>query len=152
MRSYCRCLKVVSLLVGCAAWALALQEGDVSAYLSTGDYVRAIEAVLRSRVSKVEKDGVTGVLILDGLVDPDAKTKPPYTLADGFARMERAALRGRRQSVADLRAKFEVGINYQGKNSLMAPVEALASCWRQVEGGSQKAAGCVALRRQLRVP
>ena len=150
MRSYCHCLSL--LVLGCAAFACAVQEADVAAYLTKGDYAGAIEAVSRSKVSKVEKDGVTGILILDGLADPEATTKPPYTLADGLARMERAALRGRHQSVADLRAKFTVGVNYQGRNRLMAPYRSLAECWQQVQAGSTKAAACVALRKQLQIP
>jgi|HubBroStandDraft_4_1064222.scaffolds.fasta_scaffold400811_2 hypothetical protein len=128
---------------------------DTSAFnalLAKGDYAAAIQFVEQSSLSAGEKDGVTGILILDGLADKSPASRPPFPLAEGFARLERAALAGRDQSIADLRAKFTNGINDAGKNSLMAPNPALAQCWGAVESGKKKPAACVQLRKRLRVP
>ena len=126
--------------------------GDFNRYLANGDYAGAIAFAEKSSLPHSERDGIVGNLILDGLVDPAASTRPPYSLSEGFARLERAAAAGRVQSAADLRAKFTVGINYEGKNILMAPVAALSQCWAQVEAGEQSAASCIALRQRIHVP
>jgi hypothetical protein len=125
---------------------------DFNLLVSKGDYAGAIAFVEKSNLAPDEKDGINGNLILDGLADPAASTRPPYTLSDGFARLERAAAAGRVQSVADLRAKFTVGVNYEGKSVLMAPVARLGQCWAKVEAGTQSAAFCIALRQRLHVP
>jgi hypothetical protein len=125
---------------------------DFNALLKQGDYAGAIAFVEKSSISPTEKDGVAGTLILDGLVDPQASTRPAYRLSEGFARMERAAAAGRVQSISDLRAKFSTGINYAGKNILMAPNPALANCWSKVEAGAEKADACIAMRQRLRIP
>jgi hypothetical protein len=125
---------------------------EFNALVSKGDYAGAIALVEKSGLAADEKDGITGTLILDGLVDPEASTRPGFPLGEGFTRMERAVSAGRTQSVADLRAKFTTGINYQGKNILMPPHQGLATCWTNVEAGKEKATACIAMRRRLRVP
>jgi hypothetical protein len=125
---------------------------DFNALLRKGDYAGAIAFVEKSTLPAREKDGIIGTLILDGLVDQSASTRPPYPLAEGLARMEHAASAGRAQSVADLRAKFTTGLNDSGKNKLMPPNDALAKCWSDVEGGKQKPVMCVRLRKRLHVP
>jgi hypothetical protein len=62
------------------------------------------------------------------------------------------AVAGRGQSVADQRAKFTTGINYEGKNVLMAPNPPLAECWTKVESAQAAPSTCIALRRHLQVP
>jgi hypothetical protein len=123
-----------------------------NALLAKGDYAGAIQFVKRSSLSASDKDGVTGTLILDGLADRSATSRPPFPLSEGFARLEKAASAGRAQSVADLRAKFTTGINDAGKNSIMPPNDALAKCWEGVESGRKKASACIQLRKRLRVP
>ena len=123
-----------------------------TALVQKGDYAGAIAMVEKSSAPPREKDGVIGVVILDGLVDPSPTTRPPYSLADGFTRMERAASAGREQSIADLRARFTTGVNYEGKNILMPPNTALASCWTEVEAGTRKPGACIEMRKRLHVP
>ena len=135
-----------------AAPRLADAASEFNALLGKGDYAGAIAFVEKSALTAAEKDGVTGTLILDGLVDPSASTRPAHPLAEGFTRMERAAAAGREQSVADLRAKFTTGINYEGKNILLPPHRALAECWANVEAGNEKATACISMRQRLRVP
>ncbi|HLK67357.1 MAG TPA: hypothetical protein VKU19_28170 [Bryobacteraceae bacterium] len=130
----------------------AQEAADFAALLQKGDYAGAIAFTETSAMASRDKDGVIGTLILDGLVDHGATTRPKASLADGFDRMERAAAAGRSQSVADLRAKFTTGVNDAGKNSLMAPLPALAKCWTDVEQGSEKAGSCIQMRQKLRVP
>jgi hypothetical protein len=125
---------------------------DFNSFLGKGDYAGAIKFVEHSALSDSEKDGTNGNLILDGWVDPSAVSRPPYPLAAGFATLERAAVAGRGQSVADLRAKFTTGINYEGKNVLMAPNPPLAECWTKVESAQEAPSTCIALRRHLQVP
>ena len=125
---------------------------EFTAFLNKGDYAGAIKFVEQSGLTESEKDGVKGNLILDGWADPAAATRPPYPLAAGFDSLERAAIAGRKQSVTDLSAKFATGVNYEGKNVLMAPAPSLATCWARVEAADAQAATCVALRRELRVP
>jgi hypothetical protein len=125
---------------------------EFNTLVSKGDYAGAIAFVEKSGLPADEKDGITGTLILDGLVDPNASTRPAYPLGEGFIRMERAVSAGRTQSAADLRAKFTTGINYEGKNILMPPNEALANCWTDVEAGKEKSAACIAMRQRLRIP
>ena len=141
------------LLLACQYPADEEQEAKaMNALLQKGDYAGAIAFVEKSGVPASDKDGVIGTLIADGLVDREASTRPQYTLADGFTRMERAAAAGRIQSVADLRAKFTTGINDRGRNVLMPPVPELATCWTDVEEGKEKAASCIAMRERLKVP
>lgn len=131
----------------------AAPAADFNTLLQKGDYAGAIAFVnAAADIPANEKDGVIGTLILDGLVDPKATTKPPYKLGDGFDRLERAVVAGRTQSVADLRAKFSTGINYEGKNSLMPANEDLAKCWSEVESGSRKPPACIEMRKSLHVP
>jgi hypothetical protein len=125
---------------------------DFAAILDKGDYAGAIKFVEQSSVPTSEKDGLKGNLILDGWVDPAAVSRPPYPLVTGFDSLERAALAGRSQSITDLRAKLTTGINFEGKNVLMAPNPPLAQCWARVEAATEQPATCVALRRQLKVP
>jgi hypothetical protein len=112
----------------------------------------ATEAAEFGAMTSAEKDGVTGNLILDGHVDPRAVSRPPYPLAEGFIRLERAAAAGRKQSIADLRAKFTTGLNFEGKNPLIPPIAALAKCWTEVGSGTAKASVCIEMRKKLRVP
>jgi hypothetical protein len=125
---------------------------DFNALVRRGDYAAAISFVEKSQLPAGEKDGVTGTLILDGLVDPSPATRPPYPLTEGFTRLERAASAGRVQSIADLRGKFTTGLNYAGKNILLPPNDALAKCWANVEAGTDKAATCITMRQRLQVP
>jgi hypothetical protein len=125
---------------------------DFNSFLSKGDYAGAIKFVEQSALSDVEKDGTNGNLILDGWVDPNAVSRPPYPLTVGFVTLERAAAAGRSQSVADLRAKFTTGINYEGKKVLMAPNQPLAECWTKVESVQEAPSTCITLRRRLQVP
>jgi hypothetical protein len=120
--------------------------------LQKGDYAGAIRFVEQSSAAQPEKDGVNGTLILDGWVDPNALTRPPYPLATGFESLERAAAAGRVQSATDLAAKFTTGLNHEGKNVLMPPNPALAQCWSKVGQGNEEPATCIALRKQLGVP
>jgi hypothetical protein len=164
MRDFCRfhksgvsvLLLLTAVLASCQTQAPPPQPpkaADFNTLLKNGDYAAAIAWVTAAPgIAANEKDGVIGTLILDGLVDPKASSKPPYKLADGFERLEKAALAGRPQSVSDLRAKFTTGINYEGKNSLMPANEALAKCWTSVEALSNQAQACVDLRKSLRVP
>jgi hypothetical protein len=130
----------------------AAAAAEFGTLLQKGDYAGAIAFVNAAKLSAAEKDGVTGNLILDGLVDPRATTKPPFPLAEGFTRLERAAAAGRKQSIADLRAKFTTGLNFEGKNSIMPPNASLAGCWNEVASGSSKASACIEMRKKLRVP
>jgi hypothetical protein len=132
--------------------AAAAPPADFNSFLSKGDYAGAIKFVEQSALSNSEKDGTNGNLILDGWVDPNAVSRPPYPLAAGFVTLERAAAAGRGQSVADLRAKFTTGINYEGKNVLMAPNPPLAECWTKVESAQEAPSTCITLRRRLQVP
>jgi len=125
---------------------------DFNALLQKGDYAGALAFLDKASLPAAEKDGVAGTLILDGLVDPKATTKPPFPLSEGFKRLERAAAAGRGQSASDLKAKFTTGINYEGKNSLMPPNPELATCWGAVEKGSEKAPACIELRQSLKTP
>jgi hypothetical protein len=164
-RTACLCLAagwLVSYQPGAAADAAqktasstAPAPDDAAAFnalLAKGDYAGAIQFVERSKLSASDKDGVTGTLILDGLADRSATSRPPFPLSEGFAHLEKAALAGRAQSVADLRAKFTTGINDAGKNSIMPPNEALAKCWEGVESGKKKASACILMRKRLRIP
>ena len=132
--------------------AEATPPADFNSLVSKGDYAEAIKFVEQSALSDSEKDGTNGNLILDGWVDPNAVSRPPYPLAAGFVTLERAAAAGRGQSVADLRAKFTTGINYEGKKVLMAPNAPLAACWSKVESAQEAPATCIALRQRLQVP
>jgi hypothetical protein len=130
----------------------AAAPADFNAFLSKGDYAGAIRFVEQSSLSDSEKDGTSGNLILDGWVDPNAVSRPPYPLAAGFVTLERAAAAGRGQSASDLRAKFTTGINYEGKKVLMAPNPPLAECWTKVESAQEAPSTCIGLRRRLQVP
>jgi hypothetical protein len=125
---------------------------DFNTLLKEGDYAGAILFVQAAKITAAEKDGVTGNLILDGHVDPRAVAKPPYPLAEGFIRLERAAAAGRKQSIADLRAKFTTGLNFEGKRQIMPPNAALAKCWTEVGAGTTKASVCMEMRKKLRMP
>ena len=142
-------LAAVLLLPSCQSKS---PSGDFNSLVRKGDYAAAIALVEKAELAASEKDGVIGILILDGLVDPSAATRPPFVLADGFTRIERAATAGRTQSIADLRGKFTTGLNYEGKNILMPPNEALAKCWTTVEAGNDKASTCITMRQSLQVP
>jgi hypothetical protein len=154
-------LAVMGLLAACqqphlrSAVAPAANGASQSVFtdlLQKGDYAAAIRFVEQSPAEQREKDGVNGTLILDGWVDPNALTRPPYPLAMGFERLERAATAGRVQSVADLEAKFTTGLNHEGKNVLMPPNSALAQCWSKVQQANEEPATCIALRKRLGVP
>ena len=141
--------KVAATPVSQSTGALA---NEFNALLRKGDYAGAIALVDQSALAATEKDGVTGTMILDGLVDPSASTRPAFPLSEGLARMERAALGGRAQSIADLRGKFTTGVNDRGKTVVMPANAVLAECWSKVEAGGEKAGECVALRRRLGFP
>lgn len=150
MPRYCLSPSSAALLLLAVLSACVHRQPQVVDLVRTGDYRAAIERTEHEKLSAAEIDGVTGSLILQGLVDPAATARPPYTVADGLARMERAAAAGRMQSAADLKGKFTTGINHRGGNQLLAPNAELAGCWAKVEDGKEKAAACIALRKQSR--
>jgi hypothetical protein len=123
-----------------------------TALLAKGDYAGAIDLTKRTDMPAAEQDAMLGTLTLDGLVDQRATTKPAYSIAEGLAFMEAAALTGRPQSVSDLRGKFTTGLNDAGKNQIMPPLPELAACWTKVEAGTEKPQICVDLRKKLKLP
>jgi hypothetical protein len=137
-----------------AAAKVSLEQAtpQFTALLAKGDYAGAIDLTKRTDMPAAELDALLGTLTLDGLVDQRATTKPGYSIAEGLAFMETAALAGRPQSVADLRSKFTTGLNDAGKNQIMPPQPALAACWTKVEAGTEKPQVCVDLRKKLKLP
>ena len=125
---------------------------DIMALLAMGDYAGAIAAIEASSAREDEKLATTGRLALDGLVDPQAKTRPQLSIEEGIDRLERAALVANKVAVADLAATFNVGVNFRGKNVLLAARPELANCWNRVQAEEKKAADCVALRKTLGTP
>jgi hypothetical protein len=132
--------------------APAVGAEDISSLIGQGDYVAALRAIEQSKADESEKLGTSGRLILDALVDPAAKSRPSLTVDEGIVRMERAVVLGRSNSVSDLIAVFDVGVNYRGQNAVLNPVPELASCWRSVKETKRSANECVELRKQLGVP
>ena len=124
---------------------------DIAAHLSAGDYAGAIAAIESSTTSDAEKLATTGRLTLDGLVDPQAKTKPTQSLAEGISRIERAAITGSGTAIADLVGVFSVGVNFRGQNAILPPVKELAACWQAVQESGKGADECVSLRAKLGV-
>ncbi len=120
--------------------------------LAAGDYSAAIDLVNRTDVPAVERDHMLGDLVLDGLVDDKAKSKPQATVADGLGLLEQAAAAGSPQAISSLRGRFETGLNSRGRNQLMAANPELADCWRTVEASEKKPAQCIALRAELKLP
>jgi hypothetical protein len=130
----------------------AVNAEDIPGLIGQGDYVAAIRAIEQSQADESEKLGTSGRLILDALVDPAAKSRPSLTLDEGIARMERAVVLGRANSMSDLIAVFDVGVNYRGQNAVLNPVPELASCWRSAKESKRSASECVDLRKKLGVP
>jgi hypothetical protein len=132
--------------------ALADESKNIATLLSSGDYVGAIAAIEKSAASEPEKLSATGRLMLDGAVDPNAKTRPNASIDDGLSRLERAAKLGHEPSVSDLVGVFTVGVNYRGERVLLPPVAELANCWQAVQKQSKTIGDCIALRKQLGIP
>ena len=99
-----------------------------------------------------EKLATTARLTLDRPVDPQEKTRPPFSIDDGIVRVEGAALTGNTVAVADLAATFNVGGNFRGTNVLMPAAPELASGWNAVQAAAKKADDGVSLRKKLGVP
>lgn len=120
--------------------------------LQKGEYAGVIELVQKTDMPVNERNGILGNMILDGLVDQKAITRPAYTLEEGMRYMETAAAAGRIQSVSDLRGKFTTGLNDAGKGVVMPPNPDIAACWQRVEGGQEQATTCINLRKKLKFP
>jgi hypothetical protein len=139
-------------LVASSDTAIAAQSSNIASLLANGDYVGAIAAIEASSAPEVEKLSATGRLILDGLIDPAAKTKPSFSVDDGLSRLENAAKMGHEPSVSDLVGFFTVGLNYRGERVLFPPFPALASCWQAVQKSTKLASDCAVLRKSLGAP
>lgn len=120
---------------------------QVAAAVRRGDYAQAVNLTERTVLPKPELDQAVGLLTIDSLVDVRAATHPPGNLEEGLRRVEDAALAGFTDAAGSLRALFHTGLSNQGRNVQLVASPELESCWAEVEGGSEPAARCIALRR-----
>ncbi len=125
---------------------------DFNKFLAAGDYAAAMALVKRVDVPDATRDHMLGDLVLEGLADDKAKSRPQATVADGLGLLETSAASGYPQAISSLRGRFENGINYQGRNQIMSANPALADCWRSAESGVKKPADCISLRAKLKLP
>jgi hypothetical protein len=132
--------------------ALEAQSTKIASLLAAGDYAAAISGIETSGASEIDKLSASGRLILDGLVDPAAKTKPNFSVDEGLSRLERAAILGHEPSVSDLVGFFTLGLSFRGEKRVFPPSPALAACWQAVQKSTKSAADCVTLRKTLGAP
>jgi hypothetical protein len=137
---------------GVSAGASTNGANDVASLLAQGDYGAVLEVIDKAKISEAEKLGTSGRIILDGLIDPNAKTRPKFSVEEGLSRMEKAVTLGRDTSISDLAALFTNGLGYRDEKKLFAAVPELASCWNEVKSKAKSADVCIALRKSLGVP
>jgi hypothetical protein len=125
---------------------------DIPNLLAQGDYNAVLDEIDKAKITDAEKLGTSGRIILDGLVDPKAKTRPKFTIDEGLSRMEKAALLGRETSVNDLAAVFTTGVGFRDEKKLLLPAPELADCWNGVKSKAKTSDTCIALRKSLGVP
>ncbi len=131
---------------------LAQQSKRIVELMATGDYAGAIAAIEASPASEAEKKSATGRLILDGAVDPGAKTRPGFTVDEGLSRLESAAQLGSDPGISDLLGFFTVGLSNRGENVQLVPSAELANCWKAAQSQAAMVNDCIAMRKRLQLP
>ena len=143
-------------LPGCHAPAAALESESESAAeinrqilaaLKDRRYADAIVATRRARASAAEKDFATGVLVLEGLADPQAVQRPYESAGEALSLIEVSALAGHAQAVSTLASTFSRGLVGGVDNAVLIPADArLAACWNEARARPTQAAACAAMR------
>ena len=158
-----------ALALACAmGWALpgcnvpaappATESGDAAeinrqilAALKDRRYADAIAATRRAGASPAEKDFAAGVLVLEGLSDPQAVQPPNQSTGEALALIEASALAGHAQAVSTLASTFSRGLAGGSDHGVLIPTDArLAACWSEATERPARAVDCVAMRSEGR--
>ena len=115
------------------------------------DYVAAIAAVRRAEGA--EGDAEAASLLLQSLADPHPATRPPGTVEDALAQMERAAVRSPKRDAVTIEVTMRNGVSDPASGRvLFGPQPAVADCWARVRAGNADPQTCIALRKARRIP
>ena len=117
------------------------------------DYVAATAVVRRFQDDPGEGDAEAASLLLQSLADPHPATRPPGTVEDALAQMERAAVRSPKRDAVTIEVTMRNGVSDPASGRvLFGPQPAVADCWARVRAGNADPQACIALRKARRIP
>ena len=141
-------------LLGCSVPSTATateRNVDIRQYilvaLKERRYADAVSATRRAGEDRAETDSAVGMLVLEGLSDPDAVQAPNESVSEALSLIEASALAGDPQAISTLASTFERGLKGGVNNSVLVDSDRrLSACWDEAKARPSQAAVCAAMR------